>query len=303
MSSQVRKMALGGLTVREAMRMQVVGFPGSASIDAGVRSLIKYKINALLITDSNESAVGVVSKTDVMGAYYAELPIESPLEQIMISPPLFCGPDDTLESALHVMRSRSVYRLYVSGDSSGKPIGILAYPDIVGLLYSYCRSCEQSIVNRRALNLVEDSSLRFKVKEVMTPSVTSFSENDSLLEIMEGLSVNRFGAVLITDGEGTPSGVISKTDLILAYKHGVSSEVPARSIVARAPVRSCDEDDFIEDAIRTMIFSEVQRLFVHSGDPRNIIGVFSLSDAARVRSGSCHACVGSRIRIEGSAGS
>ncbi len=299
MSSPVKKPALGGLTVREAMRMQVVGFPGSSSIDTGVRSLIKHKINALLIRDSDESALGVVSKTDVMGAYYASLPIESPLEQIMISPPLFCGPDDSLESALHVMRSRKVYRLYVSGDSSGKAVGILAYPDIVGLLYGYCRSCEQSIVNRRALKLTDDGSLRFRVKEVMTPAVTSFSEDDSLLEIMEGLSVNRFGAVLITDGAGTPSGVISKTDLILAYKHGISADVPARTIVTRAPVRSCDQEDFIEDAIRTMIFSEVHRLFVHRGNPANIVGVFSLSDAARVRSGSCHACVGSRIRIEG----
>ena len=32
--------------------------------------------------------------------------------------------------------------------------------------------------------------------------------------------------------------------------------------------------------------------------PQNIVGVLSLSDAARIRSGSCHACVSSRIRVE-----
>lgn len=298
MSSQVKKMVLGELTVRDAMRMQVVGIPGDRSIEAGIRLLIKYKINALLVTDLHDSGIGVVSKTDVMGAYYALLPVDSPLEQIMISPPLFCRPDDSLESALHTMRSRKVYRLYVSAGMSGKAIGILAYPDIVGLLYRYCRSCAQSIVNRREQKLTDNASLRFRVKEVMTPSVTSFSETDSLSEIMEGLSVNRFGAVLITGDDGTATGVISKTDLILAFKHGVSAEVPARRILTRSPVRSCDEEDFIEDAIRTMIFSEIHRLFVRRHDSDNLIGVFSLSDAARVRSGSCHACVGSRIKIE-----
>ena len=35
--------------------------------------------------------------------------------------------------------------------------------------------------------------------------------------VMEGLSAYRFGAVLITDENGRPTGVVSKTDLILAY--------------------------------------------------------------------------------------
>ena len=47
-----------------------------------------------------------------------------------------------------------------------------------------------------------------------------------------------------------------------------------------------------------MIFSEVHRLFVYREDPQNIVGVLSLSDAARLRSGSCHACVSSRIKID-----
>jgi hypothetical protein len=44
-----------------------------------------------------------------------------------------------------------------------------------------------------------------------------------------------------------------------------------------------------------MFLSDVQRLFVHAGDPLRVIGVLSLSDAARVRSGSCRACLPSRF--------
>jgi hypothetical protein len=47
-----------------------------------------------------------------------------------------------------------------------------------------------------------------------------------------------------------------------------------------------------------MIVTDIHRLFVHEGDPGNIVGVISLSDAARSRSGSCHACVSSRIKVE-----
>ncbi len=62
--------------------------------------------------------------------------------------------------------------------------------------------------------------------------------------------------------------------------------------------RYCEENEYLEIAIQKMIFSEVHRLFVYSKTPQNIIGVLSLSDAARLRSGSCHACVSSRIKID-----
>ena len=58
------------------------------------------------------------------------------------------------------------------------------------------------------------------------------------------------------------------------------------------------EDEFLEDAIQKMIFTDVHRLFVYKDDPQNITGVLSLSDAARIRSGSCHACLSSRIRVD-----
>ncbi|RLA99006.1 MAG: hypothetical protein DRG83_13800 [Deltaproteobacteria bacterium] len=70
------------------------------------------------------------------------------------------------------------------------------------------------------------------------------------------------------------------------------------SRVLKVSSSSCDEEDLLEEAIRKMIFSEVHRLFVHRGTPENIVGVFSLSDAARLKSGSCRACVSSRIKVD-----
>ncbi|MGI9538435.1 MAG: CBS domain-containing protein, partial [Desulfocapsaceae bacterium] len=103
-------------------------------------------------------------------------------------------------------------------------------------------------------------------------------------------------AILVTDSSGHGLGVISKTDLILAYNHGVSLETPASEMMS-VPIRSCREDDMLEEAIRTMIFSDVHRLFVKAPNAHDYSGVFSLTDAARNRSGSCLACITSRIQI------
>ncbi|AQV02713.2 hypothetical protein B2D07_19315 [Desulfococcus multivorans] len=287
---------LSELTVQETMRRQVIFLPTEANLGAAVNRFIKFKVNAILVVnEENMACMGVVSKTDVMGAYYAGLPIDSHVADVMVSPPLFCRMADTLEAALEKMRHHGVYRLYVRG-SGGKPAGVIAYPDIVGILYQYCHQCKFSRL-RRTDKTGEDPILRFRVKEVMTASVRSHGADAPLVQLMESLSEYRMGAVLITDDRGRGVGVVSKTDLVLAYKHGCDPGAPAQAIMT-SPVRSCEETEYLETAIRKLIFSQIHRIFAFREDPSRITGVLSLSDAARIRSGSCHACVSSRIKVD-----
>ena len=289
-----KKNTLSGLVVGEAMRKQVIRLPSRTPIAKSINALIKYKINALLTTDEEDLPVGVVSKTDIMSAYYAGLPVDSALENIMSSPPLFISPAESLELALEKMRSKKIYRLYVTDSKTGEVIGALAYPDIVGLLYQFCSRCEFSHFGKKP---AEDTIRRYRVKELMTADVKSVVKFESLTRVMEELSMYRFGAILIRDIGNVPCGVISKTDLTLTYKHGVDPNTPAETIMS-SPVRTCEENELLEDAIREMIFTDVHRLFIHKVSPGNIVGVLSLSDAARIRSGSCHACLSSQINID-----
>jgi CBS domain-containing protein len=285
---------LQGLTVREAMRRQVISLPQEAPLEQAVRFCIKYKVNALLITGNNQKGLGVVSKTDLMGAYYAGLPIGSSCAAVMAGPPLFCLEQETLDAALDTMRRHRVHRLYVQGEAPGQAEGVLAYPDIVGLLYRYCIKCRKSLtLKHRSGNL----KTRFRVREVMTPEIYGHLADDSLQQVMEGLATYRLGAVLIRDGDGSPLGVVSKTDLIIAYKHGLPSSTPAREVMT-APVQAVDADLELVEAIKGMIFADVHRVFVYQGFARNLVGILSLSDVARFRSGTCRACLASRIKIE-----
>ena len=195
---------LSELTVRETMRRQVISLPLEADLAACINRLIKFKVNALLITGEGMAPVGVVSKTDIMGAYYAGLPIDLPAGDIMISPPLFCRLEDTLEAALEQMRHHGVYRLYVQGEGNGAA-GVIAYPDIAGILYQYCHECKYSRL-RRSDKMGADPVLRFRVKDVMSPSVRSCGEDESLTRLMEGLSEYRMGAVLVDGRRGGAGG-------------------------------------------------------------------------------------------------
>ena len=108
---KLSKNTLSGLVVGQGMRRQVIQLIKDTTIANSINALIKYKINALLTTDPEGRPIGVLSKTDIMSAYYAGLSIDFPLEDIMSKPPLFCNPENALEEALEIMRSNKIYRL------------------------------------------------------------------------------------------------------------------------------------------------------------------------------------------------
>ncbi len=287
---------LKGLTVAEAMRRQVIAVDTAAPLEKAIRFTIKYKVNAILVTDEENQALGVVTKTDLMGAYFAGLPLQTPVAAVMVGPPLFCRAEDSLDAALDAMRTHRVHRLYVQGEEPGRVRGVLAYPDIVGLLYRFCRRCDRSILRQKAGEQSLDPAGHLTVREVMTPGVESMPSEAGLAEVMARLAANRLAAMLLRDAEGLPAGIVSKTDLIAAYKHGLPVDTPARAIMS-TPVRTCRQDDFLVLAIQEMIFWDIHRLFVTAAEPWEIVGVLSLSDAARFRSGTCRACLVSRLAV------
>lgn len=295
MTGKEPRRILQGLTVREAMRRQVISLPERATLAEAARTMLKFKVNAVLVVSDQQEPLGVVSKTDLMTAYYSELPLGSPLAAIMVGPPQFCLPQDSLDAALDRMREYRIHRLYVREAEEAAIIGVLAYPDIVGLLYRYCRQCELSLRQRRQEGDRELEGF-YRVKEVMSPELVCYQETDSLREIMGGLAAYRFGAVPIRNDQGLPTGVVSKTDLLLAYLHGLDPVTPA-AVVMNQPIVTCDQEELLLEAIRKLIFADLHRLFVYQQRPENLAGVLSLSDATRFRSGSCRACLVSRIKI------
>ncbi len=104
----------------------------------------------------------------------------------------------------------------------------------------------------------------------------------------------KISSVLVIDEKAHPAGVVSKSDLVVAYKHGMTVDATASAVMG-TPVHACGAEADLAQAIQMMLFKDVQRIFVHGHDPADIVGILSLSDAARFRSGTCRACAPSRL--------
>lgn len=290
---------LSGISVGETMRRQVISLSDSAQIGQCIRMMIRYKTNAILLLTDNGIPSGVVSKTDLMGAFYAELPTSTPSGEVTGSQPIACFPDDPVETALEIMEAAGVHRLYITGADREQVLGTVSYSDIVGLIYRYCRSCDRGTTQKRKKHSRSDSSTFFRVQEVMTKDVIACRETDLLYTVIEILSEHRMGALLVFNEVHSSIGVISKTDLIVAFHHGLPPTAKAQKIM-NTPVYSVPAEGFLSEAIQQMLIRDVQRIFVHqnASNPDKIAGVLALSDAARFRSGSCRACTAGRIIIQ-----
>ncbi len=157
-----------------------------------------------------------------MSAYYAGFSLDQKLKDIIGAQPITCSDKDALEDALELMRQNYIHRLYVYKNHNSQIVGLLAYPDIVGLMYRLCIKCKNNYMSRKISTNQEEMLKRFKVKDVMSTHVQSKKTSHTIYQVIEGLSQYRFGAMLIRDNSDTPVGVVSKTDLLFAYKHGIS---------------------------------------------------------------------------------
>lgn len=137
------------------------------------------------------------------------------------------------------------------------------------------------------------------VGETMRRQVVSLPEFAAIGQCIRLMIRYKINAILLLTDKGIPCGVISKTDLIVAFHHGLSPTIEAREIM-NTPVYSVPAEGLLSDAIQQMLVKDVQRLFVHDdgSDPATINGVLALSDAARFRSGSCRACTAGRMIIQ-----
>ena len=294
MPTAKKRSVLSGIRVREAMRRQIVDADAGQTARAGIARMIKYKSDLLLITDAQGNPVGIVSKTDLTGAFYAGLPVDIHLGDIMMGPLISCFADEPLEAALDTLRGHGVHQLFVRGGDAGRFEGMVTYGDVLGLVYRYCHRCRKR--HTRGGPVGGDAGLPpdILVEEVMTPGVMGCDAADNLVRVMEVISTQRKSAVLVKCAKGKPAGVISKTDLVHAWYRGVEANTPVHAIMS-APVRSCHRRTPLTEAMARMLLEDMGRVFVHDPDPGRIVGVLALGDAAGRRSGTCRACVSSRM--------
>jgi signal-transduction protein with cAMP-binding, CBS, and nucleotidyltransferase domain len=115
------------------------------------------------------------------------------------------------------------------------------------------------------------------VKDVMSSPVVTADETEKANKIAVAMCKEKLGAVIITDKEKTPIGIITERDLVVRViaKNKKPDKVKAKEIMT-APLITIEPDMAINDAARKMSQSNIRRLVVVYKD--RMVGIVSDKD-------------------------
>src|ERR1700693_2017327 len=116
------------------------------------------------------------------------------------------------------------------------------------------------------------------VKDLMTRNVTSCRPENNLAELAEMMWNERCGAVPILDGSRRVMGIITDRDICISLgtRNIRASEVLGRDVSPPGFI-SCNPDNDVRDALRTMATQEVGRLPVVD-EAGQLVGILSIDD-------------------------
>ncbi|MGB3441671.1 MAG: CBS domain-containing protein [Actinophytocola sp.] len=110
---------------------KVATVPPSTSVIELLKDLARHNIGAMVVLSEAGDVVGIVSERDVVRQLHdrgTEL-LSAPVEEIMTTKVVTCGPNDGVDSLAAVMTERRIRHMPVVDD--GRLIGIVSIGDVV----------------------------------------------------------------------------------------------------------------------------------------------------------------------------
>lgn len=125
-----------------------------------------------------------------------------------------------------------------------------------------------------------------RVRELMQPDVKTVRSDAPVNEALVTISDAHISALPVVDAAGRMVGVISSTDILTSEaetrnaheRQMLLEDTLVQEIMTVSPLTVSPEAD-VREAAQQMLYAEVHRLFVTSGD--RLVGVISTTDVVR----------------------
>ena len=126
--------------VRDWMHLGVITCAPETPAEDVAETMKLHDVSALVVTDGDGYAVGLISRTDLVNATFVQPYWKHwrglAARHLMSSPVISVRAEAPLEEAIRLIRERRIHRLVVTVPEQGRerPIGILSVTDLVGHL-------------------------------------------------------------------------------------------------------------------------------------------------------------------------
>jgi len=111
--------------VKHIMIEDVVTAKPNITVKDAVRTLQEKHVGSIVITDDNQKCVGIFTERDAIRIIANEVPLDTPIDQVMTKNVATIGEEASLEEARRLVISHGIRHLPVV-DSKGELVGLFS---------------------------------------------------------------------------------------------------------------------------------------------------------------------------------
>ena len=127
------------LMVKHVMIENVVTTNPNITVKDAIRTLHEKHVGSIVITDNNEKCMGIFTERDAIRIIASDVPLDTPIEQVMTTNVATIGEEASLEEARRLIISRGIRHLPVV-DSKGELAGLLSVRKLLDELFGLTTS-------------------------------------------------------------------------------------------------------------------------------------------------------------------
>jgi CBS domain-containing protein len=251
--------------VRDLMHPGVLTCKPDATLGQVAVLLAQNHVHALIVTDRDGRALGIISDFDLLAGEWLSTDSESlaTMKKLTASD-LMSHPVDSVEAgvsladAARLIIEKEISRLLVT--EQGKPVGVISLSDFVA-----------SIAR-------EEKPRRDTVADVMSDAILVCRDKTPLISAARTMTIAGWRSVLVVDARGKTLGVVSGWDLLPLVKDSMDKKLVVSDVMH--PALTIDIGASLREAANLMIQEHHHRLVViDKNDPDTFpLGVISSFD-------------------------
>lgn len=117
----------------------VVAAKLNSTIKDAIRTLNEKHVGSIVITDDNQKCVGIFTERDAMRIIANEVPLDTPIDQVMTKNVITIGEEASLEEARRLVISHGIRHLPIV-NRNGELIGLLSVRKLLDELFGLTTS-------------------------------------------------------------------------------------------------------------------------------------------------------------------
>ena len=262
--------------VKDIMHQGLIVCKPEASLGQVAALLTQHHVHALIVVESNDAPLGIISDFDLLAGEWLSVDNESldamrkmTARDLMTSPIESIDANTSLEEAAKLMIEKQIHRMLVT--ESGKPVGVISVANIVADIAA------------------QEPLKRQTVSDVMSDTFLVCREDTSVLSAARTMTQAGWRSIVVVNAKGKLLGFITGKDLIQLAGKNVDENLKVNQCMNRS-LLTVDINASLQQAADLMIQNHRHRVVViDANDPDGFpLGVLSSFDivAEMARPGS-----------------